>query len=107
MLSVALKRILKQERLVPTSRSDPGMPSSHVQSVFFIFSFAIISIVEWLRLNEVYWQLAGFPWHPVLELTSNAVRDNKNNRIVPRHIQLAVRNDEELSKLLGTVTIAN
>ena len=26
--------------------------------------------------------------------------------IVPRHIQLAIRNDEELSKLLGTVTIA-
>ena len=25
---------------------------------------------------------------------------------MPRHIQLAVRNDEELSKLLGTVTIA-
>ncbi|KAL4179065.1 hypothetical protein AMTRI_Chr13g85430 [Amborella trichopoda] len=29
------------------------------------------------------------------------------SRIVPRHIQLAVRNDEELSRLLGTVTIAN
>jgi hypothetical protein len=26
---------------------------------------------------------------------------------VPRHIQLAVRNDEELSRLLGQVTIAN
>eukprot|EP00798_Chlamydomonas_sp_ICE-L_P023881 gene23881-biopygen18387 len=27
--------------------------------------------------------------------------------IVPRHVQLAIRNDEELSKLLGSVTIAN
>ena len=36
-----------------------------------------------------------------------AARDNKNTRFVPRHIQLAVRNDEELSKLLGDVTIAN
>jgi histone H2A len=42
-----------------------------------------------------------------LELAGNAARDNKKTRIVPRHIQLAVRNDEELSKLLGDVTIAN
>jgi hypothetical protein len=43
----------------------------------------------------------------VLELAGNAARNNKKARIIPRHIQLAVRNDEELSKLLGQVTIAN
>jgi len=43
----------------------------------------------------------------LLELAGNAARDNKRNRIIPRHIQLAVRNDEELSKLLGNVTIAS
>ena len=42
----------------------------------------------------------------VLELAGNAARDNKKSRVVPRHIQLAIRNDEALSKLLGTVTIA-
>jgi histone H2A len=42
----------------------------------------------------------------ILELAGNAARDNKKSRIVPRHITLAVKNDEELNKLLGGVTIA-
>lgn len=43
----------------------------------------------------------------VLELAGNAARDNKKNRINPRHVLLAVRNDEELGKLLQGVTIAS
>ncbi|KAL0964217.1 hypothetical protein UPYG_G00320980 [Umbra pygmaea] len=43
----------------------------------------------------------------VLELAGNACRDNKKARIAPRHIQLAVRNDEELNMLLGSVTISD
>ncbi len=42
-----------------------------------------------------------------LELAGNAAVDNQKARIVPRHIQIAVRADEELSKLLGSVTVAS
>jgi histone H2A len=51
----------------------------------------------------------------ILELAGNASKEkNKDkkdskagSRISPRHIQLAVRNDEELNKLFGGVTIAS
>ncbi|GAA5970893.1 hypothetical protein JCM11641_004497 [Rhodosporidiobolus odoratus] len=42
----------------------------------------------------------------ILELAGNAARDNKKKRIIPRHIQLAVRNDDELNRLLAHVTLS-
>ncbi|KAF1548106.1 Histone H2A type 1, partial [Eudyptula albosignata] len=42
----------------------------------------------------------------ILELAGNAAHENKKARILPRHIQLAMRNDDELNKLLSCVTIA-
>lgn len=41
----------------------------------------------------------------ILELSGNAARDNKKIRIIPRHILLAIANDEELHRLLRHVTI--
>lgn len=42
----------------------------------------------------------------ILELAGNAARDNKRTRIVPRHIQLALRNDEELNKMFQRGIVA-
>merc|ERR550514_1678534 len=42
----------------------------------------------------------------ILELAGNAAKDQKKQRIIPRHVQLAIRNDEELNKYMSNVTIA-
>ncbi|KFV62667.1 Histone H2A type 1, partial [Dryobates pubescens] len=42
----------------------------------------------------------------ILDLAGNAAQANKKVRIIPRHIMLAVRNDDELNKLFTCVTIA-
>ena len=43
----------------------------------------------------------------LLELAGNAAKDNKKSRITPRHVMLAAKNDDELSRLFGSVTIAS
>lgn len=43
----------------------------------------------------------------ILELAGNASREHGKHRIAPRHIMLAIRNDEELNKLLSDVTISS
>lgn len=43
VLSIALKRIINQERPTSALKLDPGMPSSHAQSIFFIITVSILS----------------------------------------------------------------
>lgn len=69
--------------------------------------------LRWARGELYFFDFCGsnschaFSSIQVLELAGNACRDNNKTRIIPRHIQLAIRNDEELGKLLASVTIAH
>ncbi|KAG8383359.1 hypothetical protein BUALT_Bualt04G0004200 [Buddleja alternifolia] len=58
-LSVALKKILNQERPIYTLRSDPGMPSSHAQSIFYTITFLNLSLAEWYGINGLTATLSG------------------------------------------------
>jgi len=42
----------------------------------------------------------------ILRVAGDAARENKKARIIPRHLQDAIKGHEELSKLLEGVTIA-
>ncbi|KAK0488779.1 histone-fold-containing protein [Armillaria novae-zelandiae] len=42
----------------------------------------------------------------IVELAGNVAKNNKKRRIIPRHLQIAIRNDDELLQLLGNVIIA-
>ena len=43
----------------------------------------------------------------ILDLAGQCADEHKKKQIAPRHLQLAIRNDEELNKLLAETMIAN
>ncbi|KAL2532515.1 Lipid phosphate phosphatase epsilon 2 [Abeliophyllum distichum] len=59
ILSISLKKILKHERPISTLRSDPGMPSSHAQSIFYTVAFVNLSMAEWYGINGLTTSLNG------------------------------------------------
>jgi histone H2A len=42
----------------------------------------------------------------LLQLAGHSTRDNRARRIAPRYLQLAIRSDEEMSKLFSRVTLS-
>ena len=81
-----------------------GEKKSTTSSAKAGLQFPVGRIGRYLRQGKYATRMgAGAPVY----LAANAARDNKKARIIPRHITLAVKNDEELNKLLGGVTIAS
>ncbi|CAD6242790.1 unnamed protein product [Miscanthus lutarioriparius] len=51
LLSMVLKKMLNHERPAAALRSDPGMPSSHAQSIFYAATILALSLYYWLGTN--------------------------------------------------------
>ncbi|XP_010235860.1 lipid phosphate phosphatase epsilon 2, chloroplastic isoform X2 [Brachypodium distachyon] len=51
VLSSILKQMFNHERPAPALRSDPGMPSSHAQSIFYAATFLVLSLFYSLGTN--------------------------------------------------------
>ncbi|XP_037467237.1 histone H2A.2.2-like [Triticum dicoccoides] len=61
----------------------------------------------WLREAPIYLAVVlEYLATELLELTGNIAKENKY-RIMPRHLLLALRNDQELRRLLTGITIAH
>ncbi|KAF8729734.1 hypothetical protein HU200_017699 [Digitaria exilis] len=51
LLSTVLKKMLNHERPSSALRSDPGMPSSHAQSIFYAATILVLSLYYWTGAN--------------------------------------------------------
>lgn len=59
LIYASLKKILNHERPVSSFRSDPGMPSAHSQSIFYIAWFAVLSLFCWQKINIYTWSISS------------------------------------------------
>ncbi|TVU24476.1 hypothetical protein EJB05_26917, partial [Eragrostis curvula] len=100
--------------MVTPARSLPSSSSLRISRTMclgrmrvFLLSLAAfpVSSIIWLMDSLVVFRAMVIC--QMMELAGNAAKDNKKTRIRPRHILLAIRNDEELRKLLAGVTIAH
>merc|ERR1712026_611143 len=116
MGDLAVRKVVLQKQKMAKSKGS-GKGKSQTRSSRAGVQFPVGRIARYMREGGYAKRIgAGAPVYvaavleylcaELLELAGNAARDNKRQRIVPRHIQLAVRNDEELNKLLSGVTIA-
>ncbi|GJN21971.1 hypothetical protein PR202_gb09495 [Eleusine coracana subsp. coracana] len=66
ILSKVLKKMLNYERPTQALRSDPGMPSSHAQSIFYAATILVLSLFHWVKTNYLSMMLV-----PTILLAAN------------------------------------
>ena len=102
MVSFISKGIIRKRRMSRTTRAALILPVSRVHRHLKQGRYAgRISAGAPVFLTAVLEYLAA----ETLELAGGIAKDAKKKRITPRHLMFAMRNDEELNKLLGNITI--
>lgn len=107
-----------KEKKAATPKADAGPRENHSRSFKAGLQFPVGRIHSMLKNNNFADRISAtapiylaavleYLTAEILELAGNAANENKRIRIIPRYIQLAVRNDEELNKLLHDVTISS
>jgi len=92
--SVRMSKSKRAGLVIPVSRVSNFLRNGpNARRVSVGAPLAVAAIIEYLTAE-------------MLELAGNVASDFKTSRISPRHIQLAVRSDDELNQLLKSVVIA-
>lgn len=98
-----MNKTKKAQRQSKAQRSGIAFPVARVQRLLKKGRYAKrVTTTGAIYLSSVLEYLCA----EVLDLSHNAATENKKTRITPRFLQLAIRFDSELDKLLSHVTIA-
>lgn len=101
-----------QKAIVQYKKSDVGKKTERAGLEFSVprVETFLRSVMPKTRISEdapVYAAaVIQYLLEEILELSVNAARDNKRMRIIPRHLVLVIKNDEELNKLFSHIDIA-